>query len=499
MRNLGLVAVLVLTSSMAYSNDIHHIFHQLTEAVGDQSRNLPTLKIRPGKSKVAAYSSEKNTIFIDQVALDICRQFGEQEASAIAFLIAHELTHFYQKHDWTESGFATTFLSGAKRYDRHKANEKEADIYGAFISYLAGYQTVTIIPNLLSRIYEVYELDDEKLLAYPNLKERQAVSHEVCQQVKTLIQVYETGNFLFALHQLEEAYYCYQYVSKFIRCKEVFNNLGATALYAATSIQNYQSENYAYPIALDPHLPLRSPAELTKNELLSTAIEQLSNAVAYDPTYYSAFINLACAYELNNQQKAYQSLTTKLKQLPLSQKQQAQLLILEGIVAAKQQNRQAKSLFQQARKMSHHSFIKQLAKYNEQLTLGKRVKTKYVARKTSIEDQIEGYNMLTHRPTTNQSVWLNSQTTVLEIGEMQQSLFATINQHQLLWTRHTNAATVQNVKVGMKATAIFEAYGTTEQTINSVGGNWLIHAEKGLIFEIDEKDRVVAWGIFMLR
>lgn len=506
MKNVSLLFLFLPV--MAYSKpttlaDVQHIFTQLTTAVGDYRSDLPQLEIRSSKGQVATYSRLNNTIYIEQAALDICEQFATKKESAIAFLLAHELTHFYQKHDWQEAGFATSFLSKNVIFDQYKSNEEEADTYGAFISHLAGYETISIIPELLDKIYEVYVLADKDLSSYPTLKKRKSVATQVCKKVKDLLHVYEMGNYLFALNQLENAYYCYNYIAKFIRCKEVFNNLGATALAAATLLKDYNQQQFAYPIALDAHLPLRAPAVLTKQQLLTTAAENLALATQYDPTYYIAFISLACTYELQKNTTTYQNLINKLQTLPLTPTEQAQVQILQGITAARKNNTTvAKKYFQQAKNTVNNIFIKKLVQRNEKILAGKPLKLTERESSIFIEDKVDGYNLLTQTPPVQQTITLANdgiQDILLQIGETTQADFFQLNGCKVLMTKQKGLRTKAGIGQGAGGADVEKAYANNK-TLNVMGRNWLVCPTAGLLFEMDDNSKkVTKWGIYMIQ
>lgn len=480
--------------------DLQRIYHKLTTAVGDYRQEIPHLEIRTTKGQVATYSRLKNTIYIEEAVLAVCEEFGQQTDDAIAFLLAHELTHFYQKHDWQEAGFASTFLSSKTTFERQRSDEEEADTYGAFVSYLAGYETVKIIPTLLEKLYVAYNLTEQTMSNYPTLATRQSVANQVCEQVKKLIRIYEAGNYFFALDQLEEAYYCFQYVAKYVRCKEVLNNLGATALYAATLMTDYDQLAFAYPIALDPKLPLRAPSDLTKKELLAVANEQLSLATQYDPTYYRAFINLVCVYEMQQLPRQQNELLQQLAGLSLSTTERAQLLILQGITAAhQQQNSDAKQFFKQAKKLTNDYFIKRLAKRNEKILAGKSFENA-TPPTTVINDQINDYDLLLHSPEPQQHVVLSNNGVndiILMWQTLPNALFFSMNNKKVLLTTTVQVSTQKGIRIGDQSEQINSNYDSDATPLIAKGGHWFVQPTQGLIFELtDNGQSLKRWGIY---
>ncbi|MFK7935325.1 MAG: hypothetical protein AB8G22_17560 [Saprospiraceae bacterium] len=502
--SLTFIGIFICWSSFAAVStaELEAIFKNLTTAIGDYRQEIPQLEIRSSKGQVATYSRLNNTIYIEKAAIAVCEQFGEQTRDAIAFLLAHELTHFYQKHDWQEAGFASTFLSSKMTFEQQRADEVEADTYGAFMSYLAGYQTIDIIPILLEKLYTDYELTDENLSSYPSLANRQSVANQVCEQVKTLIRIYEAGNYFFALDQLEEAFYCFQYVAKYVRCKEVMNNLGATALAAASLMSDREQLPFAYPIALDPQLPLRAPSGLTKKELLIVAEKQLNSATQYDPTYYRAFINLACVFELQEKPERLKVLIEQLDNLPLSTIEQGQVLILKGIAAArKAEQNTAKQFFKKARSMAKDPFIQLLGKHNEQV-LNQKTPIYRSLSMSMIDDQINDYNLILNNPTPQESILLHHDGVNdirLEWLQMPTAIFIQMGKGKVLMTADKNLTTRKGIRIGDATENLLKIYDSNESPLIAKGKQWLIHSASGLIFELAKDGRTVQkWGIYQV-
>ena len=354
---------------------MNEVYEQLKIAIGDTERTWPQLEIRPGASSVLAYNKRKNIIYVDEKALAVCQSFGSNEKDAFAFLLAHEMTHFYQEHHWQEAGFATSFLTNKHNFEEHVADEKEADLFGAFVTHLAGYQSIKIVPTIFDKVYAAYGLT-EQLQDYPSLPQRKETAFEVCSKVKELIQVFETANYLTAIGEYTSAAAAYEYVLQFVKYKELYNNIGASLVAAAALQPEYGTLAFHYPIELDLDIPLREGADAEKSDLLKKAIEYLTIASKMDNQHYSTFINLASAYILNNQLGEAEPLLKQLYTLVRKTKQAAEISILYGIISAQQQDKiQAQKLFEEAKALNDSKGIQQLADYNSHLLDGKTVPT----------------------------------------------------------------------------------------------------------------------------
>ena len=370
------------------------IYDKLTAVVGDYSQTLPKVKIRPQKRFGASYKRSENTIFIDQAALDICAAFGTEAASAIAFLLGHELTHYYQKHDWQEAGFTTGFLMTQETFQKHIQHEKEADTYSAFISHLAGYNSIKILPTLLDKIYEAYNLKGKALNTYPPLAERKTLANKVCKTVQGLIDIYQAANYLYLLGKYEEALVNYEYVLNFVKYKELYNNRGLSALYAVLPLVQ-RAIPLAHPLTLDPTVPLRAPSTFTKEELIQKAISSFSTATTYDASYFLSYLNLVCTYDIANQFQAARQLLNKLQQLAVQPKQQQQLALIEGVLAFRGQNKTiAENHFLSVSKDSRFPELANMAKLNLDLINGKTLNNIIQPTIPFPEDKIEAINLL---------------------------------------------------------------------------------------------------------
>lgn len=483
---------------------MEEVYTQLKKAIGDKQQTFPMLEIRPGARRVLAYRKKKNTIFVDEKALEICRSFGANEKDAFAFLLAHEMTHFYQKHDWQESGFTTSFLTDRKNFEIHAADEKEADLFGAFITHLAGYQSIKIIPRLFDKIYQAYELPEE-ISDYPSLAQRKATAVEVCGKVKDLIQVFETANYLMVLGEYTSAAAAYEYILKFVKYKELYNNIGASLFAAAALQSSYEDLTFHYPIELDLNLPLREGVDANQQELLNKAIEYLTIASTLDNQHYATFINLACAYTLNKEHRKALALVSQLKTITSNRKQLAELAILEGISQAQQQNNSAAlQFFNQAQQLSNEEGIQQLVKYNTELVEGKTSTPESVlsSRGATI---IEGINLTYKNDLPFNTINLSDsyayeekalsfyqkrKTTLMHLETSSKTL-------AILSTTDNGQRTVTNIGIGTTFQKIKNTYPNTSfRVVNHFNGYFLLLPTQRLFFSLNQQNRVTAWGTF---
>jgi len=494
------------TNNLLNESNINRVFFKLTQAVGDNSRALPKIVIRPNKRFGASYRRSENTIFIDQAAIDICETFGVDAESALAFLMGHELTHYYQKHDWQEAGFATSFITAQATFQAHIHQESEADTYSAFIAHLAGYETIRIIPELLEKIYIGYELKSKDLTAYPSLAERKAVANKVCKTVQGLIDIYQAANYLFALGKYDEALASYEYLLQYVKFKELYNNVGLCALYAALPItqRNYP---FIYPLTLDISFPLRAPSGITKEELLQKAIAAFAKATNYDASYFTSFLNLICAYDLANQSSEADGLLNNITNLASTKKQQQKLVLLEGILAFRKGNKlKAAQLFEQIQGNKAFPELVNIATSNLRIAQGEKIeRTILPAYHPMVNSKIEGINLLFYEqpPTTAyllKNTNLDKKTINCQVLPKSKVFIYTSNGlvTKLQLTKSNALKTTEQLGIGDHYETILNQYQPiSKKIVPHQNGFFLVLPKKGLLFNFNPANQVIEWGIFI--
>lgn len=76
------------------------VFDDLLRARGDFRLQKPTLIVNRKEGDVASFIPDKVQIILDEKAYDVCVSFGKDSLNALAALLAHELIHYYENHDW---------------------------------------------------------------------------------------------------------------------------------------------------------------------------------------------------------------------------------------------------------------------------------------------------------------------------------------------------------------------------------------------------------------
>ncbi len=284
------------------------IYQNLAAARGDKRLPIPPFKMVDNVQNVAFLEGDGNSIGLEKKAYEICMSFGEKKGkSAIAALLGHELTHFYEKHQW-RSGFAEAFKDlkvGEKLSEKNGlsklAYETQADYLGGFLAYSAGYPVFDQMPALYDKLYKEYPLP-EVMNGYPDLEERKELVSRSTELLKQLIDVFEMANLMVVLTKYEEARAFYKHNLTNYQSSEIYNNLGVLSIMEALNFFSETELPYRIPVELDLEFSASKFGAAESNEkrrkLLEEAIIYLQSATTMDKQYAPAYQNLACAYFL---------------------------------------------------------------------------------------------------------------------------------------------------------------------------------------------------------
>ena len=251
------------------SDDKHYLFTKnvldnLVHAMGSTGVTQLPLKIINDKNEVAFINSKG--IFVSEKFVELCWTFKENADDAMAYILAHELGH-YKKEHFFASEFGSAYAStdwGNKMsavFDNQKEMgilETEADEYGLYFSYSAGYNTFGIAHDVIENIYQAFDLPDT-MAGYPPKEFRQLQAAKAQEKVEEFIPVFEIGNYLNVLagqasenqktKLLTSSQKCYYHlIDNKITTIEMYNNLGLNFLSQALT---YKEIDYALPMELD--------------------------------------------------------------------------------------------------------------------------------------------------------------------------------------------------------------------------------------------------------
>lgn len=291
-----------MAATPAYQHALE-VFNRLVDARGDYRLPVPKFVLLKGKGRgnAAFMDYQASQVELEELAYTVSARYGD---AGVAFLLGHELTHYYEKHGW-RTGFVQEYgdLNISMRLNNLSdkvANETEADYLGGFLAYSAGYGLFDKGPELIQDVYEAYgwgPTSDN----YPSMPDRQALLLRTKDKLERLIEVFEMANLLTAIGSYAEAYEYYRYVAIRYQSREVYNNLGVAKVLEALDEFEAHELGFRYPIQLDLSFSGSSKgagAGSAREAKLRQALLQFDAAISLDPGYAPAYLNKACTYAL---------------------------------------------------------------------------------------------------------------------------------------------------------------------------------------------------------
>ena len=260
----------------------------MVTAKGIPYENIPEIRLRASKGMIASFQVRTNTIYIEKEAIKTCFDFAsdeEERKSLIAFLIGHELGHFYEKN-------SEDFLCNGET----NPIELKADLEGAMMTRLAGYQLPDIFPGFITRLYEVYneEIQRHSLCVIP-ISDRKNMVELANREVERLAALFEVANYLVPFGHYREAREIYSEILGVIQFKELLNNLGALYLYAY--LENKKNP-ITYPILISLTGINRSKESIffPKKDLLEESLALFKQADLHYEKGFDIITNMAIIY-----------------------------------------------------------------------------------------------------------------------------------------------------------------------------------------------------------
>lgn len=484
------------------------VFNNLLRARGDSRQQAPTLAMNNGEQYMAWMAPESVQVGIEERAYDVCASFGADSLSALAVLLAHELIHYYEKHDWSRNfahlhkGFKT--LPENDRSEGVK-QEIQADYLGGFLAFSAGYNGYGLMPRLLERLYQSYGIPtDLPLPSHPKLAERVALSHSAMSQLKELQTVFETARFLTAIENYEDATLYYRHILDKFQSREVYNNAGINSALAALSYYAETEMPYVLPFEIDPTSRLYNlkgmQAERIKlrQELLTQALGQFERALHLDPAYTLGYLNKASVHVLAGEWDDAEFWIRKGK-ATAEGPNTAGFTVLEAIIAAlRDDNAQAQRLLSAAIGQGSN-----LADLNMDILLGmERTAPRQDAQLT--REMIDGLsiNEFMAQPDVDKEISI-TELVICGAKNLPGSKvwlhYANDGRQYALvhWCgENSRCATQKGVRSGDHADEITRAYGQATRVLAYPKGTIWVYPNYGLLFLIGEHSLVHTWGTY---
>lgn len=497
------------------------VMDALIEAKGVRSMAIPKLVMSNAKRNIAWAKPSKALIGLELKAYDICISFGKDSLNALAALLAHELTHYYEKHDW-KNQFAKDF--GSVDNTGNRAAEKldvetQADYLGGFLAFTAGYNTLAMMPQILDKVYAGYGFS-ENLPGYPSLAERKKMATKSLEKLADLIPIFETANFLIAAkdYKSAKAYYEYILINEKYQSREIYNNLGVLSTHLAMDLFAEGDLQYIYPVELDvrsrlsPNMKgMGNDPEQERKMLLEEAIKYFKNAQNLDQNYAPAMLNLGCAYAL--QANFFDAQYHAQKAMQMGEQQRNTKLIsdaqiLLGIIEARQgQKNKAANLFQKAMQAKNSLGQFNLNILQEQPTPFPTTPNTAFAKpekidNVSLDEMVNQLNMGSLTPTKQVNV---TKKVLFALKEENNSkvlinFLPTADAYHFFHLTNDNYSGQTNkgikIKDSIDKVMSTEMYGAPQRVVNLSNGQLLIYKRFKMFFQIDAANKVKGWAVF---
>lgn len=470
-------------------------------------------------------------VAIEERTVEALSDLGRERDDALAFLLAHELAHVFLRHGWVEdfgNSFARTDMGRkmikAATFDEVVRREAEADHFGGFYGYLAGYDTLGVAPRALERIYASFGLPDQ-LPNYPTKSERIAISRRQMESLERLVPVYVAANRLLVLGRYEESGRLFGHLARLFPSREMFNNAGVSFALESVRLLPPNTTPFVYPFEFDAESRLQNHGQCTprselegdgqparRMRLLRRALALFVQAASLDDRYATARVNAAAAQSLLGEQEL--AIQQAEVALALARDEDERLtashaLVVRGIALARTDDiRRARSDLEAAR-----AVVPELAGANIAAMEGRGVPVQAaVASDTSGRlETIAGHLAMKafsgdpDRVSFNLSPaekgdpvlaitsWHGSdwESTLIALGERRIGTLATSHSYQ--------GSSARGVRIGSPLSSLGQLYGAADRMVPSRQGNYYVYDAAGIAFDVDSRGKVCGWFLFALR
>lgn len=467
-------------------------------------------------------------IAIEEKVYDLLAPFGDDRDNALAFLLGHELTHYYLRHGWV-GDFGNAFASlevGRKMqrvasYEQAVKLETEADYFGGFYGYLAGYNTLTVAPRVLEMLYAAYHMPD-KIPNYPSRSDRVAIAARTEANLRKMVPIFDAGARLLVLERYEEAGRLFEHLAHTFPSPEMFNNAGVA--YALEAIRLFPRGKllFIYPFEYDAATRLRGKetrtrsiaddSEERRSRLLRKATESFEEALQREREYVPALANQAAV--TNIQGDADTALLYASRAVTLAKRQNetqtlAAALVARGIALAESGERDRALMdFAAAR---NHGLAS--GTYNHAVLMGEKVAP------TAAGSEADGPRREAIGGRTPRDLFVKDKGTAsftlqgIEAGQPAITIHSRLRESweesqvtmgsrllTMLATEHGySGATARGINVGSPFRDVRDKYGEPTRLVPSRQGNSAVYQKPGIVFTINRDERVSGWMVYAIQ
>jgi len=448
------------------------------------------------------------------------RSEGDLEG-ALAFIVGHELAHYYLRHGWV-GDFGNSFASldvgkkmqKAASLDEVIRRETEADYFGGFYGYLAGYDTMGSAPQTIDLLYAQYQLPD-KVPNYPTRLERKAIAERAGANLRKMIPVFEGANRLLVLGKYQEAARLYDQLASAFPSREMFNNAGVAYALEALRLFRPGTLRFAYPFEFDAETRLRGKGGRAKgidrdaerrDRLLHEAADAFDKALQRDREYAVAKVNLAAVNSILGDHDTALVLANQALELAKREGEGltlANALVARAIAYATGGNpERAQVDFAAARNSGSRLAALNLALAGEKGSLPAAVERQ----PPPGEEIIAGFSPRTPFPKDKETTSFTLQgaagdepalTLLARKGEGWERTLAVTGRRLVSVVatgRGYAGESVRGIRVGATLASLQEKYGEPARTVPARQATWHIYQKSGIA--LDPAQRVAGWLVF---
>jgi len=464
-------------------------------------------------------------IAIEERVYDLLISLGGDRDNALAFLLGHELTHYYLRHGWVgDFGNAFASLDVGKKmqrvanYEQAVKLETEADYFGGFYGYLAGYNTLTVAPRMLEMVYAAYRMPDQ-VPNYPSRSDRIAIAARTEANLRKMVPVFDAGVRLLVVERYEEAARLFDYLAHTFPSPEMFNNAGVAYALEAIHLFPPGKLRFIYPFEYDAATRLHGRENRTRSiaddseercsRLLRKANECFEEALQREREYVPALANQAAVTNIQGEVDTallYASRAVTLAKRQNETQALAAALVARGIALAESGDR-GRALMDFAAARNHGLAS---GAYNHSVLMGEK------ELQTAAGCEVDGPRREAIGGRTPREPFVKDKDTASFIlGEKEPGLPAiTIKTRlrenweesqvgmgsRLLTMLATDpgypGTTSRGINIGSSFRDVYTKYGQPTRQFPSRQGRSVIYQNPGIVFTINRDEQVSGWMVY---
>lgn len=492
------------------------VFQNLVEAKGNRNMPVPNFVMLNSERRPAWAKPSEALVVLEEKAYDICTQMGADSLNAISALIAHELIHYYEKHNWKShfiSKNENLGLTGTSENPQDAMDlEMQADHLGGLLAHMAGYKTLGVLPGLLTKIYEEYHLDDESNETYPSLENRRKIARNSEVLLTEHSRIFDMAVYLTASGSYEKAksYLDYLLTETQFQSREIYNNIGVLSTLMAIDMFPAEEVKYLFPIELETttRLTTRNSNLTERTKLLDEAGSYFKNAAILDEAYAPALLNQAIVFALQREFYDADYYANKAKHIfgkNLNQNGTKNAIVVLGIIEAMQENHsEAEQYFLDAKNQLGRL---NLCLLNQEEDCIETKRKEYSKNQVQI-DEVD-LNQLYSKIMQDQeqallSIDIDIYNSFHTIAKPQSEILLNLNHEQMgnyIFYQIIKDPTIKyenDIGVGTPIEKLRNEMGTPTNEVFSSHQILMNYKQQNVFFIIDENDKIKEWSLYKI-